>query len=831
MSALGGLTIGVKLDYSQVLRDLGALKVALNNAGKTNVGSDLQKAFNGAADGAKTLESETGKADRTINTVERDARKAERTVGAFGRTMGVTAKSTAGFVTGIGDVNTGLGALLGSVPGIGPALAAPFNLAAKGAETLSTAVEGLVTDSSEGVAGLVTLGVQIAGTAVAVTTLVAVLGPLVAAMAGMVTVTTAFIGAIAGAGAVVFGIIGGFALLTGGLFALDGAFGINGPALTTVKNVLSDVGKTLVSAVSPALQGVAKWLVAFKPQLDAFAKAWGAVFNSAMGPLLNVAGFLLKDILAVVMKLTPMFVSWLNVISANAPTLNGLFGMLTNFATGALVGLVTNGFRMLAWIEGFVQSKVGMQIVSQTFSAIGSTVQFLVGVVGKLVNLFIANWPTISNLVNIVLDAFRQLWPTVQTAAAQFMSIWSQAKNSADFTNGIRILATVVGTELAVAMNAAIYIADGLVKGISALGAAGSWLASTFSSVSGAIGSAFNAIGSSISGTLSGAIDTINRFIDAVKNSPIGSFVNISDIPNPWHGGGSGTGGNVGGVRAFHNGGPVHGFGSGDTVPALLEPGEFVLSKAMLHGLGGAIHGLGGLGGSIASMLGSIGGQCVVFLENLFGVHWPVAYASQMTADVTHSIPSPGDVGVSTIPPYGHVFEYLGNGMVLDSNWVAPLTVGEHPLASIPDIAGYFAPGGNGPSIAAALNPAGIINGLVSKFKGSGLFGGLVNAIIGDIATGEIGKLSDVGSWVGKADNGGGLPEGWSTIYNGTGAVENIQSPSERDATIAELRALREDVKVLHKKLAGTVNVYGAPPKTTAEILNDIEFRVFATQI
>ncbi|MGH7919594.1 MAG: hypothetical protein ACREQM_06580 [Candidatus Dormibacteraceae bacterium] len=205
----------------------------------------------------------------------------------------------------------------------------------------------------------------------------------------------------------------------------------------------------------------------------------------------------------------------------------------------------------------------------------------------------------------------------------------------------------------------------------------------------------------------------------------------------------------------------------------------------------GVIHGLGG----IAASLGSVGGQCVVFLENLFGVHWPVAFASQMANLVTTTTPTAGDIGVSTIPPYGHVFEYVGNGLVLDSNWVAPEIIGEHSLAGIPDVVGYFKPGGNAPSLAGlpgALDPAAILSGLLNAI-GIGLSAlpswlgsmprGLLNMISGGVAKSATSSLGNVGSWVGATtgqfDRGGILPPGLTIAYNGTGKGETVRTADQ----------------------------------------------------
>jgi hypothetical protein len=63
------------------------------------------------------------------------------------------------------------------------------------------------------------------------------------------------------------------------------------------------------------------------------------------------------------------------------------------------------------------------------------------------------------------------------------------------------------------------------------------------------------------------------------------------------------TGAGGGGAGSFATGGPVGGYGSGDTVPAMLTPGEYVMNRRMVSQAGGVKQlegwraGLGGPGG------------------------------------------------------------------------------------------------------------------------------------------------------------------------------------------------------------------------------------------
>lgn len=180
-----------------------------------------------------------------------------------------------------------------------------------------------------------------------------------------------------------------------------------------------------------------------------------------------------------------------------------------------------------------------------------------------------------------------------------------------------------------------------------------------------------------------------------------------------------------------------------------------------------------------AAGVGEIGGQCVEWVEAVTGHFFPVQMASEMAQYVNAPSVGPGLVGVSTIPPYGHTFIVTALNQVIDSNWVAPLTVGLHALSDIPDIVGYINLGNPLGTLAAAGVSAGKS---VGSFLGALLGGPIGSAeaaakglggIAGSIALGSVDAFGNALK-AASFDDGGFLSPGLTLAWNGTGRPESV---------------------------------------------------------
>ena len=145
----------------------------------------------------------------------------------------------------------------------------------------------------------------------------------------------------------------------------------------------------------------------------------------------------------------------------------------------------------------------------------------------------------------------------------------------------------------------------GAVKGVSAL----TQFASGFSGGLSKGGKGAKGVGENIGGSLSGAkdkekSDTTNKATSAIlaNTTAVNSLTNainaLTTGVNSLTASKSATLNSGGLVKKFARGGVVPGFGSGDTVPAMLEPGEFVIRKKAVQTLGSdKLHDMNKSGG------------------------------------------------------------------------------------------------------------------------------------------------------------------------------------------------------------------------------------------
>jgi hypothetical protein len=281
--------------------------------------------------------------------------------------------------------------------------------------------------------------------------------------------------------------------------------------------------------------------------------------------------------------------------------------------------------------------------------------------------------------------------------------------------------------------------------------------------VANAVGNVFSGLGGHIHDGLAGVAGVIGRFDNMVDNLPvIGGILNLpKSVPGFAQGGivdrpTLGVFGEAGPEALIPLGGGQRGAG----LDLWRQAGE------KLGAFGGQPHGLGA-----NTTPGTWGGQCLVFVENVLGRHWPYMFASQMCDLVNSQSPAPGEVFVSSLPPYGHVGFVIGGGKVLDSNWGLDEQIRIHSLRDVPDICGYISgmpasglPGGT-------LDVTGALKGLVGRAMGGlgGWEGNMATALLGNMITG-LGK---------QFDSGGILPPGLTLAYNGTGRPEQVLAPNQ----------------------------------------------------
>lgn len=425
----------------------------------------------------------------------------------------------------------------------------------------------------------------------------------------------------------------------------------------------------------------------------------------------------------------------------------GLWDIVYGLTKGMVDGVIGFFQGLVQGIVGFAQwlydTLVGHSIIPDLVNAIVGLFQGLYNdawniwndIVNTIVNFANWVWTTVGNIFNSLGTTIHNAWSAVWHIVTDDTNsiadvIWSWGENISSFVGGI----------------------------FSGLGT------TIHNAISGWWGTMHN--------DLNWIIDRINDFIDAV------------DDPNkdPL----AGLGFNIPKLQHFATGGIVPGMGSGDTVPAMLTPGEVVLNTSAVAGLGGAemankLNRGWGLGagpnlGSLGGLVGSIGGQCLAWVSSFLPQFLGIPAAIDLLSQINSQTPKAGEVFVmgSQVGQYGHMGFVTGtNGSnvdVLDSNWNLDGVIRAHEVPGSL-ISGYIdtaLPGGLMgilSSIGGALDPANILNGLMNDIIGGFTGGGPFAPIPGNIIKGSINNIIDkaksivsgvMSAIAGSAPSGGG---------------------------------------------------------------------------
>lgn len=209
--------------------------------------------------------------------------------------------------------------------------------------------------------------------------------------------------------------------------------------------------------------------------------------------------------------------------------------------------------------------------------------------------------------------------------------------------------------------------------------------------------------------------------------------------------------------------------------------------------------------------VGTHGGQCVVYVENVEGIHFGVEYARQMAADVNSHDPKVGNIFVSTLDGAGHTGIVNGPNSVIDSNWNLDEIIRIHPLSDIPDIVGYIDLGKGLPSgVQTGSSPGGLsgiasaaiqklaspltsaVSGLSEQFGIAGqAVTGIVNQAVqgaesvfgstpseSNIDSGKVAVSGQLKDWVDQALKLTGEPESWAAALQTIAQHESGGNPN-----------------------------------------------------
>lgn len=465
--------------------------------------------------------------------------------------------------------------------------------------------------------------------------------------------------------------------LIGGLIAAFNPFlGI----LTLIAPMLGDLTKPLV--------GLVKATGPLLTMLSTFASGLMTALAPVVGALINVLSGLLTSIAPVFARVAPVI---LQVVAAIAGPLAQVMQSLIP-ALGPLVQiLVTLDLAMLPLAPRLIQlipplANLTVALANLTVSVLtplvplitlvaaaltgvlGGALTVLVPTINTIVGAITAFTNAITASVDWIVSKFQWLYDTlvghsiipdlVTAIVGYFTSLWTTSKR---IFNGL--MNDIVGIWRSL-WNTARSLWNSFWSGLSgAISSARSWIGGQFSSLRTSVSGTWSGLWSGVKSTFTSTISTVQSKISSFASGTRQAFSNLRDaLGSIWSGIQSkfatpvrfvvGTvynngirkmwdtiAGKVGLAQlptiklGFNTGGVVPGEGRRDTVPAMLTPGERILSLAQVAKLGGhaAIDrmvgrsdnqrtGRYGLGGTIGNIASNVGGKIVNTVES--GYDW-----------------------------------------------------------------------------------------------------------------------------------------------------------------------------------------------------------------
>lgn len=583
--------------------------------------------------------------------------------------------------------------------------------------------------------------------------------------------------------------------------------------LQQTESIWQKVANTLGAAATPAVGQMLDALNKLAPTVQAIALQWINWYDSLSPQAISDFMGIAQGLLSILQQLTPTIEGLTNRFLQMWPYLQPIIQGFAQLGAQTIVSLISHLLDLSEWFLNVWPQAGG--IAGQGFSLLGNLIQGVIQFANNLFNFFVRNWPTISSLARASSDAFGVVFQVVgwiwqqfsgQLAPAiQFLTQHTQelvwvliALASPIILATVLILGIVgivvtfiqmivqlivwceqlaawLGTNIPVAIRAMgdyfsqfganahnvwNQFVNEIQSGANSIGGFFSAIGTGASNLESAIGGVFSGLGTDVRKGLQDVANVIGGFDTAVDNLPvIGGMLNLPK------------------TVTFAEGGIVNSptFGVfGEAGPEALIPlGRGSRERGLnLWKQAGQALGLGG----VVEILGSSGAlECLGYLVSLGFTAGAGVPAAIDLANRTQAGEPAGSVGISTLPPFGHAWLNLGNGLVLDSNWVGPDVIAIHDLSDIPDQAGSIPWGVNVASIAG--NVAGTATNVASTLNITGKIQGLVNSALGGLggwegtlAKGLLNKIvSGIGSQYGSGGPGA-IPRAVQSRGRGAGA-------------------------------------------------------------
>jgi phage-related protein len=351
--------------------------------------------------------------------------------------------------------------------------------------------------------------------------------------------------------------------------------------ITAIAPVISSIGAALVPLIASLAQGLAPVIQALVPAVQLVGQ-----FLAALAPMFPM---LVQALLPLIPPISQLAVALLGlavqVLTPLMPLITGLAQLLAGVLAGAIgllvpvittvVGAITSFVDAMAlgvktivgWFQWLYDVLVGHSIIPDLVNAI----------ISWFTNLWTNTKKIFTELKNWVVGLWNSLWTTVRTRWNSFWSGLSSAISGAwkSFRDSFTGLKNSITNTWNAMWNGARDKVAGIFTTINGkITSFRNGMKTAFSSLRDSLGTIWNGVKSKIGAPIKWVIDHVyNNGLRKMWNAIAGKISSSITLPAISLG--------------FNKGGVVPGSGNSDTVPAMLTPGERILSNQQVAQLGG----------------------------------------------------------------------------------------------------------------------------------------------------------------------------------------------------------------------------------------------------